>query len=396
MKKLVLAMMIVGCSTAAWAQSTCQTSSAGRTFKVTDINSAFATQAVVSQCAANPRTINSECTANVVCASGYEPQSTCQTMSAGKTFSASGQGQALVRQDAVAQCQSDSRTINSECTMNVVCANAYEPESTCQTKSAGQVFNSTGLGEALVRQNVIAQCQSNPRTVNSECVSSVLCANANARPATCQTTSANKLFRATGVSGEIAKQTAVAQCQGDSRTINSECTMNVVCDDGLGAIGICQTASGGGIFRSETLPLPFARQSAVAQCKDNPRTVNSQCEQSVVCQQIATLPPVVPPVPKPPKNNEKKNPPASCYVRPLQKWVAGREFYDMMSERARYTNRCVVAKFDTRKNSGRIFRADGTRYAKDRDGLSDSEILQVLSAGNLYGCETIICEDIRW
>lgn len=82
-----------------------------------------------------------------------------------------------------------------------------------------------------------------------------------------------------------------------------------------------------------------------------------------------------------------------CWVREQGRWMSGDDFFSYASQRANRMNRCVEARISRVANSGRIYRADGSRAAKERGGLSHSETDQVMRQYGLWGCEKLTCAE---
>lgn len=337
-------------------------------------------------------------------------QVVCQTVSNGHIFRAEDINQAFSRQQAIATCQRDSRTNNFACESNVVCGDRYQSSGriACQTVSNGHIFNESGFHQALVRQTTIAACQRDSRTNNFACESNITCGDMNAASAVvCQTVSNGHLFREQGYNRSMVRQTTIAACQRDSRTNNFACESNINCEEGYAyARAACQTTSNGELFRANGPNRSMARQDVIAQCQRHPRTNNFSCESNVLCDENGSVGPVYPgpqPLPFPidpgiGRPGGGQNPPSVrgelCYVKQTGEWLSGDEFFNKVSNWAKRNNQCAVAKISHVPSSGRIYDRDGSRVAKNRGGLSNSEVQEVLNTFGLRGCERYTCEEV--
>lgn len=68
------------------------------------------------------------------------------------------------------------------------------------------------------------------------------------------------------------------------------------------------------------------------------------------------------------------------------------QFFSRASQRAQQSSRCVIAKVSYQASSGRIYGRNGARIAKERGGLSNNEVDQVVSQYGLYNCLRMTCD----
>ena len=242
--KLVCLSLLAISSLGAFAQAqsnfmtSCRTESVGIVFQVQDPIASIANQKVVEQCSQNSSTNNQECAANVICDDQNSWQSFhCSTVSAGKEFSYNDSNQDFASKIAVAQCQKDSSTNNSECQNNVGCTQSQSggwggnPQSyLCESVSHGTLFQSQDTIQSIALNLVIQKCSRDSSTSNAECNNNSDCINPYQNAATlCESVSHGKEFRAQDLSAKIARALVISQCQLDSSTDNAECLNSTSC-----------------------------------------------------------------------------------------------------------------------------------------------------------------------
>lgn len=81
----------------------------------------------------------------------------------------------------------------------------------------------------------------------------------------------------------------------------------------------------------------------------------------------------------------------TCYVRQLNQWLDHETFYASVSQWAREKRSCAAAKIAFTDHSGRVYRANGSRVEKERGGLSNNEVKDLLEEQGLYNCEHFVC-----
>ena len=245
----------------------CSTSSNGQQFQDESRNPLIARQHAMSACSNDSHTSNDECSANAACTNeNPAPMVTCSTFSRGINFSDESRNPEVAKSHAVSACQNDSRTTNQECSVNVACnmpSSPYpqpqpqpypgqpypqpqpqpypgqpypqpaNPVITCSTSSNGLNFENSSRDSNFSRQDAIRQCTGDSRTSNDECQANSICTD-DYNPAPmiqCSTFSRGINFSDESRNPQIARSHAVSTCQSDSRTSNSECSVNVACFD---------------------------------------------------------------------------------------------------------------------------------------------------------------------
>lgn len=239
MKALVTCMIVLAAGSFAQARGGyhCQTTSAGKIFEYSDATESFAGSFAVDLCKRDGSTVNSECQANVSCYDTFNPPPVmrCDTLSAGKTFSAENRSVDLARNLSVGQCKKDGATVNSQCEANVVCdyAGAQRRPVRCQTHSATLIFDGEHTHESFARTQAVDLCKKHGSTVNSQCEANVTCSKGRhggrGPVMECKTHSAGRIFGAEDKNEKFAASLALDRCKKDGATVNSQCEANLVC-----------------------------------------------------------------------------------------------------------------------------------------------------------------------
>lgn len=145
----------------------------------------------------------------------------------------------------------------------------------------------------------------------------------------------------------------------------------------------CITNSNGRIFSAVREDYATARHAAIRACAADFHTLYFQCEGLVRCSTFER------------RGNHK--PPTvgadRCFVPQTRQWVRGERFFSIVHEWAVQNRRCAVGKIATVPHSGRIYDRDGSRVARNRGGLSNSQVDDVLSSHRLHGCERFTCQE---
>lgn len=178
----------------------------------------------------------------------------------------------------------------------------------------------------------------------------------------------------------------------------------------------CTTASNGYTFSQTRYDYDLARRAVINECRSHYRTSNSDCDWNVRCSNSGMIEPGYPSYPSypgypgigvdplyPPYTPGRpgtSRPPTVrgdvCYVRQSGEWVDGDRFFSLAHEYARRHRTCVVARIANVPYSGRIYNRDGSRVARDRGGLSNSEADQIMRTYGLRGCERFSCDERRY
>jgi hypothetical protein len=153
----------------------------------------------------------------------------------------------------------------------------------------------------------------------------------------------------------------------------------------------CQTSTYTGRTYSETrMDYSDARRAVIRECTRDSyqRYGDLQCELNVRCDYVDR---------DRDRGSNGRRPPTVgseyCYVSQTNKWVDGDRFFSLVHEWTMRNYRCAVAKIATIPYSGRIYDRDGSRIARERGGLSNSEVDSVLSSYGLWGCERFTCQE---
>lgn len=145
----------------------------------------------------------------------------------------------------------------------------------------------------------------------------------------------------------------------------------------------CRTNSNGYSFSKTRRDYTDARQDVTRACRQNHRTSDYECNMNVRCTNHG--------------GGSHGNPPPvgsdRCWISQTREWVDGDRFFSLVSQWARENRTCAVAKIAFLPSSGRIYDTDGSRVAKERGGMSNSEVDHVLRTHGLYGCERYTCHE---
>jgi len=235
----------------------CTTHSKNITFVSPPSEVDAATTSVLSACQQNPVTVNADCSNNLRC--GFNDiqnpypsgQAACYNSSHGIGFQAFGDPLNLnaITQTVLTACTQTTVTINTECSASVVCADRYQAslpypsgQVVCTTTSKGIRFEQRGPDSAAkdVANATATQCTQNPVTINTECSQNMSCHdsqsgipdNHHGDQVVCRTNSHNIPFEVRGPRDQIDQltQQVLNQCTQNPVTINTECSQNLHCN----------------------------------------------------------------------------------------------------------------------------------------------------------------------
>lgn len=157
---------------------------------------------------------------------------------------------------------------------------------TCSTVSNDIEFSKSERDGNLAAQLARQSCMQDRRTINSECTANIACDDQYAQPfLTCSTVSNGIEFTKTERSQSLAQQLVQQSCMQDRRTNNAECSANIYCDNQRETPYVtCSTLSNGIEFskseRSQELASRLSRQA----CMQDRRTNNAECSANIYCE----------------------------------------------------------------------------------------------------------------
>jgi len=164
----------------------CATQSRGREFSSTSFIVEAAQTAAVATCQNDPNTDNNDCSSNVACDDGNRlPDVACYTQSRGTEYTSSSEFTSLAQALTIGVCQAAPVSQNTDCSNYAVCDDQLRDYSiprliySCTSSSNGRSFVRQGNFSSLALAEVIADCQNDPYTTNTDCQANGLCDNGN-------------------------------------------------------------------------------------------------------------------------------------------------------------------------------------------------------------------------